>query len=64
MWNMYDFYRCGVKQESDCLHHGSDGVGLDENSKFTKQDRMWSQKKQSPHISGTFTIQVFQNYSL
>jgi len=51
MWNMYDFYWCGVKQESDYLHHGSGGVGLDVDSKFTKQDQMRSQKKQSLHIS-------------
>ena len=52
MWNMHDFYWCGVKQESDCLHHGSDRVGLDADSKFTKQDRMRSKKKQSTHTSG------------
>jgi len=44
MWNMHDFYWFGVKQESDCLHHGSGGVGLDVDSKFSKQNRMWSQK--------------------
>ena len=37
--------------ESDYLHHGSGGVGLDADSKFTKQDRMRSQEKQSPHTS-------------
>ena len=51
MWNMHDFYSCGVKQESDYLHHGGDRVRLDADSKFTKQDRMQSKKKQSPHIS-------------
>jgi len=44
MWNMHDFYSSGVKQESDYLHHGGDGVGLDADSKFTKQDRMRSKK--------------------
>ena len=42
MWNLHDFYSCGVKQKSDYLHHGGDGVGLDADSKFTKQDRMRS----------------------
>jgi len=51
MWNMHDFYWCGVKQELDYLHHGSGGVGLDVDSKFTKLDRMQSKKKQSPHTS-------------
>ena len=41
---MHDLYCCGVKQESDYLHHGCDGVGLDADSKFTKQDRMRGQK--------------------
>jgi len=41
---MHDFDLCGVKQESDYLHHGSGGVGLDADSKFIKQDRMRSQK--------------------
>jgi len=34
------------------LYHGSGGVGLDADSKCTKQDRMRSQKNQSPHTSG------------
>ena len=54
MWCMHDIYWCGVKQESDCLHHGSGGVGLDADSKFTKQDRMRSQKYQSPHTSDIY----------
>jgi len=41
---MHDFCYCGVKQESDYLHHGSGGVRLDADSKFNKQDRMRSQK--------------------
>jgi len=44
IWNMHDFYWCGVKQESDCLHHGSGGVGLDADSKFTKPDRIGLKK--------------------
>jgi len=53
MRNMHAFYWCGVKQELDYLHHGSGGVGLDADAKFTKQDRMQSQKKkQSQHTSG------------
>jgi len=51
MWNMHDFYWCRVKQKSDCLHHGSGGVRLDADSKFTKQDQMRSRKKQRPHTS-------------
>ena len=51
IWNMHHFLWFGVKQESDCLHHGSGGVGLDADSKFTKQDRTRSQKKQSPRTS-------------
>ena len=56
MWCMHDIYWCGVKQESDCLHHGSGGVGLDADSKFTKQDRMRSQKYQSPHTSDIYIL--------
>jgi len=32
------------------LHHGSDGVGLDADSKFTTQDRMRSKKTESAHL--------------
>jgi len=58
MWNMHDFYWCGVKQGSDYLHHGSGGVGLEADSKFTKQDWMRSKKKLSPHTS-VANIDVF-----
>ena len=51
MLNMHDFYWCGVKLESDYLHHGCGRVGLDADSKFTKQDRMQSKKKtESAHL--------------
>jgi len=47
---------CRVKQESDYLHHGSGGAGLDADSKFTKQDWMRSQKNRvcTPLVHSTW----------
>ena len=41
---LLDLYLPGLKQESDCLCLVGAGSGLDSDSKFAKQDWIWTQK--------------------